>query len=52
MGLNNRFITDKGICPVAEKIQSQLMQFTTNQKDDEEMKVQADALYKTIKYFS
>jgi len=50
--LDNRLVTDKGICPNAEMIQPQLMQFTTNQKDEEEMKQQADALYKTVKYFS
>jgi len=52
MGLAERFITDKGLCPNAEMIQPRLMQFTTNQKNEEEMKKQADALYKTIKYFS
>ena len=52
MGLDDRMITDQGICPQAEKIQPQLMQFTTNQKDEQEMAQQADALYKTIKYFS
>lgn len=52
MGLEDRFITDKGICPNAEMIQPQLMQFTTNQKSEEEMSKQADILYKTIKYFS
>ncbi len=51
IGLKDRFNTEDGICPVAEEIQPQLMQFTTNQKDEEEMKIQADALYKTIKYF-
>ena len=51
MGLEKYFITDDGICPVAEKIQPKLMQFTTNQKDEEEMKIQAEILYKTIKSF-
>jgi perosamine synthetase len=51
MGLEKRFVTERGICPTAEKIQPQLMQFTTNQKDEEEMKVQAETLYKTIRYF-
>lgn len=50
--LDKQFNTQKGICPNAELIQPQLMQFTTNQKNEEEMKIQADALYKTIKYFS
>ena len=52
IGLENRIITDTGICPIAEKIQPQLMQFTTNQKDEEEMKIQVEALEKTIRYFS
>jgi len=52
IGLDKQFNTQKGICPKAELIQPQLMQFTTNQKDEEEMKIQADVLYKTIKYFS
>jgi len=51
MNLADRFITDKGMCPNAEKLQSRIMQFTTNQENDEEMKIQMDALYKTIKYF-
>lgn len=50
--LDKRLVTDKGICPKAEMIQPQLMQFTTNQKDEAEMAGQADALRKTIKYFS
>jgi len=52
MNLEDRFNTEKGICPVAERIQPQLMQFTTNQKDESEMSQQAEALYKTIKYYS
>lgn len=52
MGLDGRFNSENGICPIAEEIQPKLMQFTTNQKDEEEGKIQADALYKTIKYFS
>jgi len=51
IGLDNRIMTDNGICPNAEMIQPQLMQFTTNQKDEDEMKAQADALYKAIKSF-
>lgn len=50
--LDGRLITDKGICPNAEIIQPQLMQFTTNQRDEEEMKRQQEALYRTVKYFS
>mgnify|MGYP001303015016 CR=1 FL=1 len=41
-----------GICPVAEKIQPQLMQFVTNYGSLDEAKPQADALEKTIDYFS
>jgi perosamine synthetase len=41
-----------GICPVAEKIQPQLMQFVTNYGSLEEAKPQVDALVKTIDYFS
>ena len=52
MHLGGRLNTEKEICPNAEKVQPKLMQFTTNQKDEEEMKIEADALYKTIKDFS
>ena len=52
MHLGNRFNTNLGICPVAETIQKELMQLTTNQKDINEMNIQADALDKTIKYFN
>ena len=52
MGLDNRLNTEKGICPNAEALQKQIMQFTTNQKDSEEMKIQADALYETILFYS
>ena len=52
IGLNNRFKTDQGLCPNAEIIQKKIMQFTTNQKDVSEMKVQAQALKKTIKFFT
>jgi len=48
MGLQDRFNTDKGQCPVAENVQPQLMQLTTNQKDKNEMEEQAEALRKTI----
>ena len=52
MGLDKRFNTQLGQCPIAENIQPQLMQLTTNQKDEDEMKIQADVLNKTIKHFS
>lgn len=51
LGLNEMFNTDDGICPNAEEVQPQLMQFTTNQKDKDEMIKQAEALEKTIKFF-
>ena len=35
-----------------EKIQKEIMQLTTNQKDIHEMNIQAEALDKTIKYFN
>lgn len=52
IGLSGRFVTDRGICPAAERIQPQLMQFSTNQHREEEMKREADSLYRTIRYFS
>lgn len=52
LGLDDRFVTDDGLCPVAETIQPQLLQLTTNQKDEEAMKVQAEALYRTVRAFS
>ena len=51
-GLNERFKTNVGICPNAEKVQKKIMQFTTNQKNKEEMKLQAEALKKTIIFYS
>ena len=52
MGLSERFNTQAQICPNAEAIQGQLMQLTTNQKDEPEMRAQAEALRKTIEFFS
>jgi len=52
LGLNDQLVTAPGTCPVAESIQPQLMQFTTNQKDESEMQRQTEALYKTIRYYS
>ena len=42
----------KGICPVAEMIQPQLMQFVTNYGDMKEAGLQTTALKKTIDFFS
>ena len=41
-----------GDVPIAEKLQKNLMQFTTNQKDESEIKVQVNALKKTLEYFN
>ena len=42
----------KGLCPNAERLQSRLLQFKTNYWDIEAVKMQADYLEKTIKFFS
>ena len=42
---------EKGLCPVAEKIQPQLLQFKTNYFDTAEAEQQAEILRKTIAYF-
>ena len=52
LNLSEKFNTSEGCCPNAEDIQSRLMQFTTNQKDDFEMEIQANALEKTISYYN
>ena len=41
-----------GLCPVAEKVQQELMQFKTNYRDLELAKIKADALYKTIRQYN
>ncbi|MDA9069033.1 DegT/DnrJ/EryC1/StrS family aminotransferase [Gammaproteobacteria bacterium] len=43
---------DQGICKNAESLQPRILQFTTNQSSVEEMKIQAEALGKTLRYFS
>ena len=40
-----------GQTPIAKKIQKKIMQFTTNQKSDFEIKKQINALKKTIDYY-
>jgi perosamine synthetase len=40
-----------GLCPVAETIQPQLLQFKTNYYDSAEAEAQAEILKKTIEYF-
>ena len=44
--------TNDGICPNAELVQPRILQFTTNQNSLEEMEIQAEALSKTLRYFS
>jgi perosamine synthetase len=44
----NKQIYELGLCPVAEKIQPNLMQFKTNYVDMDEAKEQVEALRKTI----
>ena len=41
----------QGICPVAEKIQPQLMQFKTNYGNQKEIDRQTEILQKTIRAF-
>ncbi|MBE6982758.1 MAG: DegT/DnrJ/EryC1/StrS family aminotransferase [Ruminococcaceae bacterium] len=43
---------DKGMCPVAEMIQPQMLQFKTNYFDTDEAEAQADILKKTIAYLN
>jgi perosamine synthetase len=52
IGLGSRIKTFDTVCPMAESIQGELMQLTTNQKDIADMTVQAEAMVKTIKYFN
>lgn len=42
----------RGICPVAEAVQPKLMQFVTNYGSLDEARPMADALRKTIKFYS
>jgi perosamine synthetase len=41
----------RGITPIAEKLQRNLMNFTTNQANAEERNIQLEALSKTLKYY-
>ena len=41
-----------GEVPVAERLQKNLMQFTTNQRDAAERNIQADAMKKTLAFFA
>lgn len=42
---------ERGICPVAEKIQKQIMQIKTNYRDTNLAKKKADVLYKLIRKY-
>lgn len=42
---------EKGLCPVAERLQPKLLQFKTNYYDLNEARMKAQALRKTIHYF-
>jgi perosamine synthetase len=42
---------EKGLCPVAERIQPLLLQFKTNYWDTDGAKRQGEILRKTIQYF-
>ena len=41
-----------GLCPVAEKVQPQLLQFKTNYFDEAESVRQAEILHETAQYFA
>lgn len=43
---------EKGLCPIAESIQPQLLQFKTNYWDEADAVEQAKILRKTIQYFN
>ncbi len=43
---------ERGICPVAEKIQPRLFQFKTNYWDREAAEKQAEILHKTVQFFN
>ena len=51
LGLEERFQAFPGLCPQAERIQPQIMQFTTNQSDEENMEQQIRALSETVEHF-
>jgi len=40
-----------GLCPQAERVQPRIIQLKTNFWDNDKISVQAEALYKTLKYF-
>ena len=42
---------EKGLCPVAERIQPNIMQFKTNYRDIELAKKKADVLHRVIEYY-
>ncbi len=49
--VTERQVFERGLAPIAESLQSQIMAFKTNYLDPEEAKLQAEILKKTIKMF-
>ena len=56
--LGNKFISDKywetntiGCCPIAEKLETKIMQFKTNYWEEEKIQNQLISLKKTLKFF-
>ena len=49
--ITERQIFGRGLAPIAESLQSQIMAFKTNYLDPEEAKSQAEILRRTIKMF-
>jgi perosamine synthetase len=43
---------ERGLCPIAERVQKKLMQFKTNYRDFHLVESKADALYQVIKKFT
>ncbi|NLZ69969.1 MAG: DegT/DnrJ/EryC1/StrS family aminotransferase [Clostridiaceae bacterium] len=50
--LMENYTYGRGLCPVAEKVQPQMLQFKTNYFDTSEAETQAEILKKTISYFN
>lgn len=49
--VTERQVFERGLAPIAESLQSQIMAFKTNYLGPEEAKLQAEILKKTIKMF-
>ena len=50
--MNGDYRYERGLCPTAEKIQPQLLQFKTNYWDTADAEKQAEILRATIKHFN